>query len=191
MNGNTWFLIFWFLNWFTIWGVLNFFLIPSSISYTKKPYYNQFLFVFGLVVILSYHMGYCALAVGLFILIPSVVIFNYSIHKAKYHLYIGMFYNILFQQVMIYSLVNAFHANLVEYFLIFFLGHFPVVLVPHLKLKYKLILICCALIGGASFFHLVLFVPSPVGNISAFLLHSIFYLFVHKIDPQGKTRIIV
>jgi hypothetical protein len=181
--------LLWLVIWFTVWILFNkvfkektttakgqivislFFFLPSVL--VMKIFALSPKVLFFLLISLAASL----VASGLYILLQSNKIIRTK-HQPSIYLMAASF-NVLFQQTMIYVLVNIFSSFALNYFQIILLTglffgfiHSPVLLLKNVDLRKENFIL--SIIGGVLFPYIIL--SFPFGIIYCYLIHFCYYL---------------
>ncbi|HRI05682.1 MAG TPA: hypothetical protein PLV59_01925 [Candidatus Dojkabacteria bacterium] len=176
-----------YLFWFIAWGIYNYYfnLKGFSTEYTPLRTSLFFYFLFCLLFIsfdlVVYTENLASWWLGVGALVGLCTTRN---------IYFARFSNSLFQMLWVYALSVVITTDLLHLALLFFVGHIPIFLLPHLSNKGRLFIFVSSFAGGIIFaliYHSFDFLPAIVVNS---LIHTLFYAILRPYDRKLHMNII-
>lgn len=183
----------WFAYWFVIWGIYNFILIPKNISFFKDSVKTGLFFIIATLapslIILKMNNNFYFWLIPIQIVIMFIFIKKYLIEKS-------LFFDVVFQQSMLYLLYMLTRQNflispLLTFIMLFSLSHIPVLMLKHISIKGKLLIYVVLLIGSCIMFLIFYKLNLLFGVIFNIVFHFSFYFYLTKYRKKNNWGIIV
>jgi hypothetical protein len=173
--------------WFGFRYLYNFILIKKNVTTEKSPFYMSLVYAVFSIFLITLTNVYSIRVALLLVSLIALVITGSFIFK---NIYFGRISNSTFQILWLYSVISVLNTGLIYSVLIFWVGHFPIYLLDHIKLPGKILLTLFSGIGGLLLVLVLQNTPLPWNIFIAVSIHFSFYILLRPLDSKYRLGII-